>query len=118
MSATPYESSTVLVITKRGMGKGDPELQIALLSKYLNLLMESDLLPAAICFYTEGVHLVIEGSPVLDELRHLDSKGVRLIVCSTCLHYYGLIEKLAIGIVGGMTDIIEAQWRASKVVNL
>lgn len=109
---------SALLITRKGMGEADPELQIKLITTYFRLIDESDLLPAVICFYAEGVHLVVEGSPVLDSLRSLDQKGVRLIICNTCLNYYDLTDKVAVGITGGMTDIIEAQRRASKVITL
>jgi sulfur relay (sulfurtransferase) complex TusBCD TusD component (DsrE family) len=48
----------------------------------------------------------------------LESKGVRLTVCSTCLNYFGLQNKIQVGIVGGMGDIIEAQIKAEKVITL
>ena len=32
----------------------------------------------------------VEGSPVVDVLKALEAKGVRLILCRTCLDYYGL----------------------------
>jgi sulfur relay (sulfurtransferase) complex TusBCD TusD component (DsrE family) len=48
----------------------------------------------------------------------MEEKGVRLIICSTCLHYFGLTDKVRVGIVGGMPDIIEAQTRAGKVITL
>jgi intracellular sulfur oxidation DsrE/DsrF family protein len=76
------------------------------------------MLPAAICFYTEGVKLVVDGSPVLEQLRSLEEKGVRMVVCSTCLNYYGLDDKLQVGVIGGMNDILEYQWKASKVITL
>jgi intracellular sulfur oxidation DsrE/DsrF family protein len=85
---------------------------------YFKLLAENDYLPAAICFYTEGVHLAVEGSPVLAELKELEAKGVRLILCGTCLAFFNLTDKVAVGIVGGMTDIIEAQWKAGKTISL
>jgi peroxiredoxin family protein len=44
--------------------------------------------------------------------------GVRLILCSTCVDYYDLSEKVQVGIVGGMTDILEAQQRAAKVITI
>jgi sulfur relay (sulfurtransferase) complex TusBCD TusD component (DsrE family) len=100
------------------MGKGDPELQQKLIKTYLQLLEKSDTLPAAICFYTDGVRLVVEGSPVIEQLEALEAKGVHLILCSTCLNHYGLAEKVQVGVVGGMTDIIEAQWRADKVITI
>jgi len=108
----------VLLITSYGMGKGPEELQIMLMSKYLQLLVQGEIFPAAICFYSEGVKLVIDASPVLDQLALLEMKGVRLIVCSTCLDYFGLTKKVNIGIVGGMADILEAQFRAGKVITL
>jgi sulfur relay (sulfurtransferase) complex TusBCD TusD component (DsrE family) len=43
---------------------------------------------------------------------------VRLIVCNTCLNYYGLLDKVRVGIIGGMADIIEAQWKADRVITL
>ena len=111
-------SDTVLLITRNGMGEAEPALQQKLIQTYLKLLDENDVHPAVICFYTEGVRLVIEGSPVLDALKSLESKGVRLVLCSTCLNYYNLLEQVRVGVVGGMTDILEAQLRAGKVVTI
>jgi intracellular sulfur oxidation DsrE/DsrF family protein len=112
------DSDTVILITRNGMGEAMPELQIMLISTYFNLLDENNILPAAICFYTEGVKLVVEGSPVLNSLKSLESKGVRLILCSTCLNFFKLTVKVKVGIVGGMTDILEAQRLASKVISI
>jgi selenium metabolism protein YedF len=118
MTTSPNQSDTIVLITHNGMGQADPNLQHKLIGTYLNLLGENDYLPAAICFYTEGVKLTVEGSPVIEQLLNLDAKGVRLIICGTCLNFYSLQDKVQVGIVGGMTDIIEAQWRASKVISL
>jgi intracellular sulfur oxidation DsrE/DsrF family protein len=115
---TNPDSDTVILFTRNGMGDAEPELQIKLASTYLNLLDENNILPAAICFYTDGVKFVVDGSPVLETLKSLESKGVRLILCSTCLNYFNLVEKVKVGIVGGMTDIIKAQMKAGKVVSV
>ncbi len=100
------------------MGSADQALQHKLLDTYLRLLMENGSLPAAICFYTDGVKLVVEGSPFLERLAQLGQLGVRLIICSTCLNHFGLVDKVRVGIVGGMPDILEAQARAAKVITL
>lgn len=113
------ESNSVLIqVIHDGMGSADPELQRMLLRKYLLLLQENGQLPGAVCFYTSGVKMVIEGSPVLDVLHSLEERGVRLIVCKTCLDYFGVIEKVRAGVVGGMGDIIAAQMLADKVITL
>jgi hypothetical protein len=70
------------------------------------------------CFYTDGVKLVANGSPVIETLKSLEAKGVRLILCSTCLGYFNLTDQVQVGIVGGMADIIEAQFKAQKVISI
>ena len=110
--------NTVILVTRFGMGEAEPELQLKLISTYFKLLHENSILPAAICFYADGVKLVVEGSPVLDSLRSLSEKGVRMILCSTCLNFYNLTDQVKIGIIGGMPDIIEAQMQAEKVISI
>jgi intracellular sulfur oxidation DsrE/DsrF family protein len=118
MTTSPIRSSTIILVTSYGMGNAETPLQHKLLGVYLSLLDENDILPAVICFYADGVKMVVEGSPVLEELKSLEFKGVRLIVCRTCLNYFKLTDKVQVGIVGGMTDIIEAQWQAEKVISI
>lgn len=112
------ESAIVILVTRNGMGEAEPALQHKLLQTYLKLLHESRMRPAVLAFYADGVKLVTTGSPVLEQLGALEAAGVRLIVCSTCLNYYSLTDQVQVGIVGGMPDIIEAQWRADKVITL
>lgn len=112
------DSETVILVTRNGMGDADPALQQKLITTYFKLLDENNILPAVICFYADGVRLVVEGSPVLETLASLEAKGVRLVLCSTCLGFFGLTEQVRVGIVGGMTDIIEAQRRAGKVISI
>lgn len=111
--------NTTILCTKFGMGQTDhPELGMKLIQKYFSLLLESNELPPVICFYTDGVKLVTTGSSVIEQLKQLEAKGVRLVVCSTCLDMMGLADQVQVGIVGGMTDIIEAQIKADKVITI
>ncbi len=114
----PSFASTVIVVTRAGMGTADEKLQHKLFETYFTLLLENNSLPAVVCFYTEGVKLVVEGSPFIDLLKKIEARGVRLIICSTCLNYFGLKDQVRVGIVGGMPDIIEAQRRADKVITI
>ena len=111
-------ANSVILITREGMGSADVPLQHKLLDTYLNLLLENGSFPSARCFYTDGVKLVVEGSPLLERLSQIEKKGTRLIICSTCLNYFGLTDKVRVGIVGGMPDIIDAQAKADKVITL
>ena len=118
MTDRDSSKSVLIQVMRDGMGVADQPLQHTLLRKYLQLLQENSTLPGAICFFGSGVKMVVEGSPVLDVLQSLEARGVRLIVCKTCLDYFGLLEKVRAGVVGGMGDIIAAQWLADKVVSL
>jgi intracellular sulfur oxidation DsrE/DsrF family protein len=110
---------TVILITHYGMGHSQlADLPLKLTEKYFNLLSQNNELPKAICFYTDGVKLTVTGSPVLNQLKELERKGVRLIICSTCLDAMELTKNVQVGIVGGMPDIIEAQMKADKVITI
>lgn len=108
----------VFVFTRNGMGEAPEGLQQTLVVKFLSLAAQAEEKPTKILFYTEGVKLVCEGSPVLQWLRILEDAGVELIVCSTCLEYFGLIDKVRVGKVGGMPGILAALQEADKVVSL
>jgi intracellular sulfur oxidation DsrE/DsrF family protein len=111
-------TNTTILITRNGMGDAEPELQTKLISTYFRLLDENGILPAVICFYADGVKLVVEGSPVLESLRSLEAKGVRMVLCNTCLNFYGMVDQVAVGVIGGMGDMIEAQVKAAKVITI
>ena len=112
------DDNTVLLFTRIGLGDAPADLQQALAAKFLSLTLQSGQLPAKILFYTEGVRLACAGSPVIEPLRELEASGVELVLCQTCLNYFGLAEQVQVGVVGGMGDIIEALTKAGKVISL
>ncbi len=112
------DNRTVVLFTRNGLGQGPEELQHKMAGVFLTLLLNTNPLPSQILFYTDGVKLACKGSPVLEQLRALKAKRVELILCSTCLNYFGLAGEVEVGIVGGMPDILEAIGRAGKVVSV
>jgi predicted peroxiredoxin len=58
------------------------------------------------------------GSPVIDVLKTLMTRGVELVLCQTCLVTFDLEDQVQVGIVGGMGDILETLQMAEKVVSL
>ncbi|HUI89909.1 MAG TPA: DsrE family protein [Anaerolineales bacterium] len=112
-------NNTVILVTRFGTGQSQiTDLPLQLIEKYLELLLQNNELPNAICFYADGVKLTVIGSPVLKQLKELEGKGVRLIICSTCLGAMDLSRNVQVGIVGGMPDIVEAQMKADKVISI
>ena len=112
-------SAIVIIFKSNGMGEtSEQPLRDKLTKTFLTLTNQNPNLPRAICFYTEGIKLACEGSPVLDELHGLEAAGVRIILCQTCLDYFGLKDKVKVGIVGGMGDIMTAMWEADTVITV
>lgn len=112
------KTELVYLFTRNGMGHGPADLQTALAKKMLTLSLQSGELPARILFYTDGVRLACDGSAVLEELRALETAGVELILCQTCLVTFGLQDQVRVGIVGGMGDILQTLQQAPKVISL
>ena len=111
---------TVIVVTRCGLGTtapGDAAFGEQMLDKFFHTVEKRETKPRAICFYTEGVRCVCEGSPVLLGLQLLAGMGVRIVACGTCLQNYGLKDQVAVGEVGGMDAIVEllAEGRAVTV---
>ena len=111
-------ANTAIVFNHDGLGHADEALRHKLTTNYLRTLIELGEHPQAILFYAAGVKLVAEGSPCVAELKALADAGVSLIACRTCLDFYGLMEKVAVGDIGNMLRIVEAQSIAGKVITL
>lgn len=108
----------VLVIPSETMGRGDDELGGILIRGFFHAVGQVAPQPDTIIFFNSGVKLVVEGSPVLEDLQALADQGVELLACGTCLGHYGLKEKVAVGLVSNMYTIAETLLQAGKVVHL
>jgi len=106
----------VVAVTSDRMGEGNDELGKVLIKGFLFALTQQDELPAAILFYNGGATLTTEGSASLEDLKSLEAQGVEILTCGTCLNYYGLSDKLAVGEVTNMYAIVEKLTTADLVV--
>jgi selenium metabolism protein YedF len=107
---------TVVVISSKTMGNGSDELGETLMKSFIYALSQLDRLPDTILFYNGGVTYTTEGTPSLEDLRAMADQGVEILSCGTCLKYYGLSDKVVIGGVTNMYDIVERQSRASLII--
>lgn len=110
------QNDVVVLITADGIGRGDEELSRILMRSFLKTLKEANPQPSAIYFLNRGVFLTTEGSELLAELRDFAARGVAIFSCGTCLDYYELRDKLAVGEVGNMAATVQALMSAGHVV--
>lgn len=106
----------VVVISSDQMGNGNEELGKILMKGFIFALTKLDALPETVLLYNGGAKLSVEGSESLDDLKMLEALGVEILTCGTCLNYYGLSEKLAVGNVSNMYEIAEKMTLAGSVV--
>ena len=114
--APDLRTDTVVAVSSDKMGAGSEELGRALLKAFVFALTQQDKLPKTILFYNGGAALTCEGSPMLEDLKALEAQGVEIMTCGTCLNFYGLTEKLAVGSVTNMYVIVEKLTQAGNVV--
>lgn len=107
---------TVVAIGSDRMGEGSEELGHILMKSFIFALTQLDDLPDKILFYNGGAKLTVEGSESLQDLKVLEEQGVEIMTCGTCLDYYGIKDKLAIGSVTNMYSIVETLQSAMSVI--
>ncbi|HJA66817.1 MAG TPA: sulfurtransferase-like selenium metabolism protein YedF [Candidatus Mediterraneibacter cottocaccae] len=107
---------TIVIVSSDKMGEGADELGHILMKSFLFAVTQLVTLPAKMVFYNGGAKLTVEGSPALEDLKSLEEQGVEIMTCGTCLDYYGLKEKLAVGTVTNMYSIVETMQQAGRVI--
>lgn len=115
---TPAPEPRVLLIPSEFMGRGEEELGHILMRGFFHTLGEVEPLPDTIIFFNSGVKLVVEGSPVIDDLLDLSGGDVEILACGTCLDYYQLKDQVVVGLVSNMYTIAETILGAGKVISL
>lgn len=105
----------VVVFGSEFMGSGSYELGAVLAKGFLYTLTQMDKKPYAILFYNSGVKLAVEGQQV-EDLKKLEAEGVKIMSCGTCLSFYELNDRLAVGSVSNMYSILETLSEATKVI--
>lgn len=122
MSAGKQEAPAtgiVIFISSDILGRGE-NLQLGnlLMQSFLHTIGGINLRPETIVIMNDGVKLVTTDSPVLGELRQLESQGTEILACGTCLSRLDLTDKVAVGQVSNMYTLAETLLKAKKVIPL
>ncbi len=118
VAVPPASGPLVLTVPSDIMGRGDEELGGILVRAFFHTLGEMEPLPQTIIFFNSGVKLVVEGSPVVEDLQALKARGIEILACGTCLGHFELKDKVVVGEVSNMYTIAETMLGAGKVVSL
>mgnify|MGYP001019018314 CR=1 FL=1 len=116
--SAPSARHTTLLVKSDLFGEGEQPLGQVLMKSFFYALNESSLLPREIFFVNSAVKLTCQGSAVLAKLHDLEEKGVQILSCGTCLDFYQLQDKLAIGEVTNMFSIVECLTEADHTITI
>ncbi|MDO4733451.1 MAG: sulfurtransferase-like selenium metabolism protein YedF [Bacillota bacterium] len=117
-SACNASTGYCIFIGKDYLGEGEEVLGRNLMKMALYTLSQEDEAPACILFMNSGVKLPAgEEVQVLDSLTEMIAKGTEVLVCGTCLNFYGLEDQLKLGTVSNMYDILFHMRSAAKVIS-
>ena len=86
------------------------------LAAFMSYLDKTNELPKTILFYNGGATITVEGSVSLEDLKNMEAQGVTIKTCGTCLDYYNIKDKLAVGTVTNMYDIVETMNKAAHII--
>ena len=112
------QNKQVYFISSNSMGRNSDELGIILMRSFIFTLTEIKPTPAALVFVNAGVKLTTDESTVLEHLHTLQDSGTVIISCGTCLDYFGLKDKLVVGKISNMYEIVEYLSGAGNVITI
>lgn len=109
-------TKTAVLITTEHLGSGDDELGEKLMGNFLATLSDLGESLWRIILLNGGVKLAVKPGKSLDSLKALETAGVSVLVCGTCLSFYGLMEAKQVGETTNMLDVITSLGLADKVI--
>lgn len=105
-------------ITAEGIGAGSDELGGKLMLNFLSTLPELGPALWRLVLVNGGVRLACEGHPCLEKLQALAASGVSVLVCGTCLGFFGLTDAKRVGETTNMLDVVTSLHLAGKVIHV
>lgn len=108
----------LVVVNSEELGDGSGELGSKLMGSFLRKLCTASPKPEVMLFYNSGVKLLAEGSHVLDALTVLSDAGVDIVACGTCAGYYGIADRMAVGRISDMGEVVSQMLQSEVVVTV
>jgi selenium metabolism protein YedF len=115
---TAAREQIVVFLTSDVIGRGDDALGGKLMANFLATLPELGDSLWRIVMVNGAVRLAVAGSPVLDRLKAFEAAGATILVCGTCLDFFGLLDHKEVGQTTNMLDVVTSLQLASKVLQV
>ena len=107
-----------VLVAGKTLGREDKELGEVLIKGFLGTLSKLETPPAVLALMNEGVKLALPDASTCDHLKDLEGTGTKILVCGTCTTHFGITERVGVGTVSNMFEILEAVTGADKVLSV
>ena len=101
------EELLAILVAHDVLGGSDKELGEVLMKAFLGCLSKLSRRPAVMAFMNEGVKLVLPESSACGYIKELEEAGTKILVCGTCTTHFGITDKIAVGTISNMFEIME-----------
>jgi len=108
----------LLLISSDGIGAPDKSLGRMLMTKFLYSLTETERRPTAIVIVSSGVRLASSDSESLEALHALEGAGVDVMICRDSADFLNLKDKIAVGRLCDMYQIVERLLAARNTLTI
>ena len=106
-TSAPREKLLAILVAHDILGGNDKELGEVLMKAFLGCISKLSHRPAVIAFMNEGVKLVLPESSACEYIKDLEKAGTKILVCGTCTTHFNITDKIAVGTVSNMFEIME-----------
>ncbi len=115
-AASSHKAKTAVLITTEFLGSGDDGLGEKLMGNFLATLSDLGDSLWRVILLNGGVKLAARPGKALDSLKALEAAGVSVLVCGTCLSFYGVLEDKQVGETTNMLDVVSSLGLADKII--
>ena len=106
-STSKRDELLAILVAHDVLGGNDKELGEVLMKAFLGCISKLSRRPAVMAFMNEGVKLVLPESSACEYIKDLEKAGTKILVCGTCTTHFNISEKIAVGTISNMFEIME-----------
>ncbi|MCT4584742.1 MAG: sulfurtransferase-like selenium metabolism protein YedF [Peptostreptococcaceae bacterium] len=111
-------SKKVIFIQSNMMGGNNEDLGKILINGFVFTLTQVKPYPKAVVLVNQGVELSTINEETVENLKVLEEYGTNVVSCGTCLDFLDLKDKLNVGEISNMYDIVEILSDSSNCITI
>ena len=108
--------SYVISLASDTVGRGPVELGAILVKGLIETLKSVSPAPTHLILYSSAILLAVDDSPLVESIRALEQRGIRVLICGTCVDFYQKKSEIHVGTISNMLSILEVQAATGKVI--